>query len=405
MPRGRYRPWLLLIGAAIATAAVGWYSHGRAAAAAEAGDPQAVVDALTEGFWILFALFALLGVGVIAGGYVGRVLGRTKAHDQLQLGQYTLEEKLGEGAMGAVYRARHALLRRPTAIKLLRVERQSDTRALQRFEREVQQTSRLMHPNTVAVYDFGHTREGVFYYAMEYIEGTTLERLVDQFGPLPPERAIYVLKQVCGSLAEAHGMGLVHRDIKPSNIMLCEQGGEHDVVKVVDFGLVKDATDASSSLTMGDALAGTPLYASPEAIRSSDAVEPRSDLYAVGAVGYFLLTGMRVFDGETVMEVCTKHLSEQPQRPSDRADVAVPRDLEDLIMACLEKEPADRPASARILRDSLVACAAHALWGQAEAYAWWEQHRAALSAPREGAGPPALPFVSIDLASRTRDAD
>jgi serine/threonine-protein kinase len=230
---------------------------------------------------------ATAGSGVIYGL-------RREVRRALRLGQYTLEEKLGEGGMGVVYRARHALLRRPTAVKLLKGDRLGEA-SLRRFEREVQLTASLSHPNTVSVYDFGRTPEGVVYYAMEYLEGLSLEQLVAEAGAQPPGRVVHVLRQVLGALAEAHGVGLVHRDVKPGNVILCERGGLSDVAKVVDFGLVKDL-DAADALSHEGMLVGTPLYLAPEAIRSPNA-DPRSDLYSLGAVAYVLLTGNHVFDG------------------------------------------------------------------------------------------------------------
>lgn len=394
------RPWIALVGAAGAAAVAGWYTHARVEAL---GADAAVAGAVAEGFWLLALALGAIGVGAPAARYVYRVVRREReAATGGQFGQYTLEEKLGEGATGVVYRARHALLRRPTAIKVLHAERQSDTRAMRRFEREVQLTSRLMHHNTVAVYDYGRTADGVFYYAMELIDGVTLATLVDRVGPLPAARAMYILAQVCGSLHEAHEQGLIHRDIKPANVMLCEQGAEHDVVKVVDFGLVKDMDDGSSSLSRADALTGTPLYASPEAMRGAHEVEPRSDLYSLGAVAYYLVSGERVFDGETVMEVCSKHLTDEPIPPSLRVDgLDVPADLERLIMSCLAKRPADRPASAHALREALRGCADYGAWGQAEAAQWWSAHRADMGV--EAAAPtasPALATLTIDLGDR-----
>jgi serine/threonine-protein kinase len=290
-----------------------------------------------------------------------------------RLGQYELEEKIGEGGMGSVYRASHALLRRPTAIKLLPPER-SGAESLLRFEREVQITSRLTHPNTVAIFDYGHTPEGVFYYAMEYLDGIDLERLVEWHGPQPPARVVHVLMQVCGSLTEAHGFGLVHRDIKPANIILCERGGIADVAKVVDFGLVKQLRVAGdASVTTADAILGTPLYLAPEAIKDPDSVDGRADLYALGAVAYFLLTGSAVFDGAGVIEVCAMHLHERPVPPSSRIDGTLPPPLEALVLRCLEKNPDDRPATAAELAEALLHCGV-APWTHRDARAWWEQH-------------------------------
>lgn len=278
-----------------------------------------------------------------------------------QLGQYVIERKLGEGGMGEVYLARHTLLRRHTALKLLPPER-AGAKTVARFEREVRATSRLSHPNTVAIYDYGRTREGIFYYAMEYLDGLDLQRLVQQQGPLEPARVIHILAQIAGALDEAHHSGLVHRDLKPANVYLCERGGLHDTVKVLDFGLVKETGGPSSlsgpviAQTDVNALIGTPAYLSPESIHSPASVDARSDLYAVGAIGYFLLTGAEVFQGTSLVALCIAHLHEQPQRPSERAQRPLPADLERLILSCLEKDPARRPSSAGALRQALLAC-------------------------------------------------
>jgi eukaryotic-like serine/threonine-protein kinase len=322
-----------------------------------------------------------------------------------QVGQYTLDEKIGEGGMGVVYRARHALLRRPTAIKLLQPGR-AGLANLRRFEREVQQTARLSHPNTVAIYDYGRTPDGVFYYAMELLDGVTLDELVKSGGPLPPARVIHVLRQACGALAEAHGLGLVHRDIKPANILLTERAGELDVVKVVDFGLVRhiDAGGAEVTATAANVLTGTPLYMAPEAIRSEDAVDGRSDLYALGAVGYFLLTGLPVFEAQTLVEVCAHHLHTAPVPPSQRTRARIPADLEGLILRCLAKSPDERPATARALRDALERCADAGGWSAEEAARWWGVWRArprparALSPDRTTG--PLHETIAIDLHGR-----
>jgi serine/threonine-protein kinase len=275
--------------------------------------------------------------------------------------------------MGSVYRARHAMLRRPTAIKLVPPEKASAS-ALARFEREVQLTASLSHPNTVSVFDYGHTPDGIFYYAMEYLEGTNLDALVRADGPQPPARVVHVLRQVASALVEAHGIGLIHRDIKPENVILCERGGIPDVAKVVDFGLVRDLEPASGArLTQANVIHGTPLYLSPEAIRAPDAVDARSDLYGLGAVGYYLLTGTHVFGGATTVEVCSHHLHSQPVPPSERLGRPVPAGLERLILACLEKEPARRPATAAELRDALGDLDDVGSWGERDAREWWQR--------------------------------
>jgi serine/threonine-protein kinase len=294
-----------------------------------------------------------------------------------RLGQYTIEAKIGEGGMGVVYRAHHGMMRRPTAVKLLRPEK-AIAANLKRFEREVQLTARLTHPHTITIFDYGRTPEGVFYYAMELLDGASLERVVSVAGRLGPARVVHVLYEVAGALVEAHETGLIHRDIKPANIILCRQGGLYDFPKVVDFGLVKDLeVSADAALTHADVIAGTPLYIAPEAITSPASVGPQSDIYSLGAVGYFALTGQHVFRGRTLVEVCSHHLHTKPEPPSSRLDAPVPADLEALVLDCLEKDPARRPAGARELHRRLSACAAFGGWTDEDARAWWEQNAAA----------------------------
>lgn len=306
---------------------------------------------------------------------------RKAVRDIHRLGQYTLEKKLGEGGMGVVYRASHAMLRRPTAIKLLHPNR-AGKEALARFEREVRRTAMLTHPNTVTVFDYGRTTDGVFYYAMELLEGAALDELVERDGPQPAERVIHLLQQVAGSLAEAHDAGLIHRDVKPGNILVVDRAGIPDLVKVLDFGLVKDVRSAANgphasdpSLTMANAITGTPMYIAPEALLAPETVDARADLYALGAVGYWLLTGTHVFGGSSIVEVCAHHLHSVPELPSARLGSPVPADLEALLLACLAKRPEDRPASAHVLRERLRACAAADGWTNARAASWWATHR------------------------------
>ncbi len=286
-----------------------------------------------------------------------------------RLGQYTLKEKIGEGGMGIVYRAEHEMLRRPTAIKLLPPAKAGEE-SLRRFEREVQLTARLTNPHTVSIYDFGRTPDGVFYYVMEYLDGVDLETLVHESGPLAPGRAVRVLRQMCAALAEAHGIGLIHRDIKPANVILCERGGIPDIAKVLDFGLVKDVSD-TSGLTNENVLQGTPQYMAPEAIRDASSADPRSDLYAVGAVGYFLLTGTPVFAGKSPLETIHHHLQTEPEPLSRRLGRAVPEDLEALILRCLAKDADQRPESAKALAKALAACASVQPWDEAAAQSYW----------------------------------
>lgn len=326
-------------------------------------------------FPLTLNVFATVGFAFVAAVVSRVVFGlQTRVREAMQLGQYTLESKIGEGGMGAVYRARHAMLRRPTAVKLLPPAKAGEE-AIARFEREVQQTSRLTHPNTVAIFDFGRTYDGVFYYAMEFLDGVSLQALVDRFGPLPEARAIHVLRQVADALAEAHAMGLVHRDIKPDNIILCERGGIPDMVKVVDFGLVKDVQTASDpGVTTANTVQGTPLYLAPEALTAPDTVDARADLYALGAVAFFLLTGSTVFEGN-VVEVLGHHLhSKAPALATKRSGVDPA--LEAVVAKCLAKKPEDRFASAAAFREALDACAAAGEWSRDEARAWWHVHRA-----------------------------
>src|SRR5262245_49336298 len=286
-----------------------------------------------------------------------------QAGEARKLGQYVLREKLGDGGMGEVYLAQHVLLRRPCALKLIRPERAGDPKNLRRFEREVQATATLTHPNTVQVYDYGHTNDGTFYYVMEYLPGLTLEALVKQAGPLPPARAIHFLRQICGALEEAHARGLIHRDIKPGNVMTCERGGIPDVAKLLDFGLVlPPAGDADGDkLTQDGTVAGTPAYLSPEQAGGEGAVDARSDVYSVGALAYLLLTGRPPFAGRTGMKMIAAHLYEVPE-PLSRHRPDVPADLEGVILRCLAKEPNARFPDAESLNAALSSCCAAGRW-------------------------------------------
>ena len=292
-----------------------------------------------------------------------------------RLGQYLLLEKIGEGGMGVVYRAEHEMLRRPTAIKLLPPQKAGEA-SLRRFEREAQLTARLTNPHTVSVYDFGRTPEGSFYYVMEFLDGINLERLVREEGPLPPGRVVHILLQVCEALAEAHAVGLIHRDIKPGNIILSEVGGIPDFAKVVDFGLVKDVKGDDLRLTREDVLAGTPQYMAPETIDGETSSDPRSDLYALGAVAYYLLAGAPVFEGRLV-ELIQSHLQREPQPPSARLGRRLPAKLEKVVLDCLEKNADRRPQTAQALGARLAACDDVEPWRPEEAQAWWRKRKTA----------------------------
>lgn len=295
------------------------------------------------------------------------------AVDHSQIGQYIIEDRLGEGGMGVVYRARHQLMRRPAAIKLLD-KNHSNANSIARFEREVQLTALLSHPNTVSIYDYGLTDDGDFYYAMEYIDGVSLDALVKD-GPLSEGRAIHLLAQLCGSLNEAHQVGLIHRDIKPANVLVTERGGLYDFVKLLDFGLVKAVQTKSVHITSDGAAVGTPLFMSPEAIETPEDVDARSDLYSVGAMGYYLLTGKFVFVGKSSTEVCMKHLRDRPLPMSMRGPQAISPDLEYLILQCLEKDRDNRPPTAFDLQQSLLACREAFTWTEDEAAEWWSERK------------------------------
>jgi serine/threonine protein kinase len=351
---------------------------------------RALVNALAGASMVPAALIALVALGrsdwppladllallvpVYAAAVIAFLVSRTlsrlgaRAESVEKLGMYELEQPIAQGGMGEVWRARHQLLSRPAAIKLIRPQAASegakpsvDRVAIQRFEREAQVTASLRSPHTVQLYDFGVTRTGSFYYVMELLEGTDLENLVREHGPLEPSLVVHILRQTLDSLAEAHAHGLIHRDIKPANLHLSERGLEKHFVKVLDFGLVKSESETPSiqgtnlSITQGDRITGTPTYLAPELATGRGKIDGRADLYALGCVAYYLLTGKLVFEGATAMQVALAHAVEPPQPPSLRVGRPFPRDLERIVMACLEKDPEKRPASAQALLGMLDA--------------------------------------------------
>ena len=254
---------------------------------------------------------------------------------------------------------------------MLEAERATEE-ATKRFEREVQAASSLTHPNTIAIYDYGHTPDGAFYYAMEYLEGITITQLVEGDGAQPEARVVHLMKQAAGSLAEAHATELIHRDLKPSNVMLCARGGALDFVKVLDFGLVRGRQE-DVQLTSERSLTGTPLYLSPEAVEAPDTMDARSDIYQLGAIAYYLLVGRPVFQGETLVELLSQHLHAKPTRPSELLGHAVSPDLEALILSCLEKDRELRPRDGASLLLALETCRVAGVWRQADAESWWQE--------------------------------
>lgn len=326
-------------------------------------------------FFTLFLLLVLSGAAIFAFSLLVERLEasvRKGAVEARRVGPYVLVQEIGRGATGMVYRARHTLLRRPVALKILSPELTNSVTA-EGFEHEVQMTSQLTHPNTVAIYDYGRTPEGLFYYAMEYLRGITLDRLVREFGPQPPGRVIHILRQVCGCIAEAHHMGLIHRDIKPANIVLTRRAGTCDIVKVLDFGLVK-AVNLDTKGHASNAVVGTPHFMSPEAIGQPENVDGRSDLYSLGAVGYWLLTGKTMFRSGDLKLLMEKQLQEEPPRPSQILKLSGADDLEQIILHCLAKRPDDRIQSAEALDHALAQCATANTWSCEEAQDWWRSH-------------------------------
>ncbi len=331
------KPW---VATAIATASAIPFTLGFAIMYRRAG-PAIVPDAVAATIAAVRSMLAgVAGVYVVSKTIYGLRGAVAKA---VQLGQYVVHEKLGEGGMGTVYRASHAMLRRPTAVKVIPPDRAGSTTAT-RFEREVLAASRLTHPNNIAIYDFGRTRGGVFYYAMELLDGVDLARLVEREGPQSSTRTKHILRQIAAALGEAHEAGLVHRDVKPANVMLCTRGGVHDFVKVLDFGLVKDVSSSDAKITHERAITGTPLYMAPESILAPETVGPAADVYGVGCVAHFLLTGRPPFEGHNLVEICAAHVHEAARPPSTfTADISP--ELDALVLRCLAKSPEARPTS------------------------------------------------------------
>lgn len=325
--------------------------------------------------YVVVAGTAYLMVRIIYG--LGQEVRRAR-----ELGSYSLEERLGQGGMGEVWRAKHRMLARPAAVKLVNPvalgetsERLAET--LARFEREAQITAELQSSHTVSLYDYGASEDGRLYYVMELLDGIDLEQLVQRFGPLPAERVTHVLLQVCDSLAEAHQRGLVHRDLKPGNIFLCRYALNYDVVKVLDFGLAKRiqlSGDDGAPLSRAEAIVGTPAYMAPEIALGEDVVDGRSDIYALGCVAYWLLTGCRVFDAASPTAMAVAHVREEPVPPSRRRELPTPSTLDELVMVCLAKDRDARVQTADALAEQLAAIPVAESWTQQRAAEWWALH-------------------------------
>ena len=327
---------------------------------------------LLDAFPFLFAFVAAFVAAVV--DRLGREVGRAR-----RLGAYTLERQLGSGGMGEVWQASHRFLARPAAVKLVRPPRSGvDSRTLlERFEREAQATAALKSPHTVHVYDFGTSDDGRLFYAMELLEGVDLETLITRYGPQPAERVVHWLRQACHSLGEAHDHGLVHRDIKPANLYTCRYGRDYDFIKVLDFGLVSlkpSLASANPTLTAKDHLIGTPAYMPPEMATGSSPVDARSDLYALGCVAYYLLTSEDPFSGGTVMDVVLGHVTQPPRPPSSVTAQPIPAELDEIVLACLAKSPAERPESADELCARLERCPLGSPWTDERARRWWTEH-------------------------------
>ncbi len=322
--------------------------------------------------WIVLGMFTLC-VGVTLYSYYSVHRLRQDLGENRKLGQYRLGKQIGEGGMGKVFKAEHELLKRPTAVKLLKPEF-VDRDSLARFEREARLVAQLEHFNTIRVYDYGVTPEGLLYFVMEYIDGLSLAELVELEGPLSPARTVFLLRQSCYSLREAHDAGLVHRDLKPGNIMVCQRGGESDVVKVLDFGLVKSVeTTQSQEITSTNLVAGTPQYIPPERLSDPQTNDPRSDLYSLGAVAFFLLTGRDAIEGDSLAEVLHHVINTPPQRPSEYTSQQIPTALDELVYRCLSKDPDKRPRSAAEMIVILEELEASHPWSQSQAEAWWAE--------------------------------
>ena len=349
-----------------------WWSPGVAALLAENNFVSPVP------LPIVAALVGVFGTHIINSA-------RREAFKARQFGQYRLLERLGSGGMGEVFKAEHVLLKRPCAMKLIKPASEADATAIAHFEKEVTATAKLTHWNTVEIYDYGHTDDGTFYYVMELLPGLSLEDLVERHGPLPPERVVHLMRQVCGALQEAHSVGLIHRDIKPANIFAAQRGGVFDVAKLLDFGLVKEQTTTSSASgkeVKYGSFSGTPLYMSPEQASAYEDVDGRADIYSLAAVAYYLLTGKPPFSGTNVVQLLAAHANAEVAPPS-AANAQVPSDLDQLILKCLAKDAKDRFQDAASLEQAFAHCECADDWTAKRAAAWWDANRKGSEQPTQ----------------------
>jgi serine/threonine-protein kinase len=388
IPNNWVRASRLIIPMALAPMVVPWVLGSFHPELYEVAVRAASLEKITED-----GLFLLLGAfTAIFGTHIISTL-RTEAYEAKLLNQYRLGRKLGGGGMGEVYLAEHQLLKRPCAIKLIRHDLVGNERVFARFEREVRATARLSHFNTIEIFDYGRNDDGAFYYVMEYLPGLSFADLIERYGPMPAPRVIYLLRQACAALREAHDAGLIHRDIKPANLMSAYRGGNYDVTKLLDFGLVKTLAGTDSiHLSQEGTIAGSPLYMAPEQVMHTQAPDRSTDIYGLGAVAYFLLTARPPFSGETAMEVMVAHARDPVPRPSTiRGDI--PADLEAIVLRCLAKNPRDRYPDAPSLADALGACAAAASWSPEHAEKWW---RSNLSSPPAEFDDPTIRFAEAN---------
>ncbi len=372
-------PWPLAYQIALGAVIVLMYPLAAAVASAVIPDVSAFWQSQTETSVRRLMLDQTIFVGVLAAVsvYITRTLYTMRRQLQAasRLGNYIIEGELGKGGMGKVYKAQHAMIRRPTAVKVMEAQAARSPEAIARFEREVQLSATLSHPNTITIYDFGQSEDATFYYVMEYLDGMDLQRMVERFGPIPAERTTYILRQVCGSLAEAHSRDIIHRDLKPSNIFLTERGGLHDFVKVLDFGLAKQIRSSSEDvqLTQVGRVFGTPLFMAPETA-AEDTVDHRSDQYSIGCVAYWMLAGKPPFEGTSPFDVIAKHLKVDPVPPSEVSELSINKAVDEIVLKCLAKSPRDRFRDMNELAAALEGLQFENPWTGERACEWWKMH-------------------------------